>query len=119
MSIEYKFYLDKIYVKQYDNCPNSVARVHWICVIKRNNAKIFAGGTTDLSPPNKESFIDISTLEAQKVIDWVIQENGGQQWIDTFISNHEEQLKRAEMEAELEAWNIPLVNPIRFDPKNV
>lgn len=119
MSIEHKFYINQLFVRQYEGTPNAVARVGWICVIKRNGAKIFAPGHTDLVAPNPDSFINIAELEAQQVIDWVIAQEGGQGWVDNLIAVHEPTLQQAEQDLLLEAWHMPLLNPIRFDPTNV
>ncbi len=116
--IQYKFYIDKLYVRQYDGAPNAVSRVYWICEMKRNGAMIYGSGQTDLNQPNVDSFINIAELEAQKVIDWVLQELGGQDWVTWFISAHEGQMQEAEKAIGLEAWHIPLVNPLKFEGMN-
>lgn len=118
-NIEYKFYIEKLYVRQHDGLPNSVSRVEWMCVMKRNGAKLFAGGRTDLDIPSPNGFIDISSLEAQQVIDWVIQKMGGDEFLVNYLSAHDAHLKEQEKDAGLEAWKIPLVNPLKFDPENV
>lgn len=118
-NITTKFYIEQLYVKQYEGLPNSVARVRWICVLKRGAGKLLAMGETDLAAPNPEAFINIGALEAQQVLDWVVQAEGGQPWLDNFVSLHEEQMQKAEADAAFEAWHIPLVNPQKFDPANV
>lgn len=118
-NINYKFYIQELYVKQFQNTPNAVARVRWVCVLKRGRGKLFAGGLTDLNEPTPGAFISIAELEAQQVLDWVVQKEGGSVWVSQFIDSHETHMQAAEKEAELEAWHIPLLNPIRFDPDNV
>ena len=117
--ITYKFYINELHVRQYDGAPNAVARVGWMCVIKRGIGKLFAAGHTDLSAPDPATFINIAELEAQQVLDWAISQEGGQAWVDNFIAAHEELLQQAEAEALLEPWHIPLLNPLKFDPANV
>lgn len=117
--MEHKFYIDQLYVRQYEGTPNAIARVHWVCVIKRNGAKVFAPGHTDLAPPSAEAFINIAQLEAQQVLDWVVAQEGGQPWVDAVVAAHEPLMQQAEAALLLEAWHMPLVNPVRFDPTNV
>lgn len=117
--IEHKFYIDRLYVRQYEGTPNSIARVHWVCVLKRNGAKVFAHGHTDLPAPDPTGFINIAELEAQQVLDWVVAYEGGQPWVDGLIAAHEQAMQQAEQNLLFEAWHMPLINPVRFDPKNV
>lgn len=117
--IEYKFYIDKLWVKQFDQFPNAVARVEWACVMKRNGAKIIGFGESYLEAPQPGAFIDISSLEAQQVIDWCIENEGGENWLKGYILGHEHVLEREEEKLSLERWGIPLINPLKFDPANV
>lgn len=117
--IEYKFYIENLFVKQYDGAPNSVARVGWACVMKRNGAKIIGCGQTDLDAPSTDLFIDIGSLEAQQVIDWVIAKQGGNGWVSAYLNLHDKALTDAESEIGLEAWKVPLVNPLKLDINNV
>lgn len=118
-NIEHKFYIQELYVKQYEGCPNAVARVKWVCVLKRGKGKLHAMGITDLAEPSTDAFINIASLEAQQVLDWVIAQEGGQPWVESLVTLHEDAMQNAEFNADFEPWHIPLVNPIRFDPLNV
>lgn len=117
--IEHKFYIERLYVRQYEGAPNSIARVHWVCVLKRNGAKVFAPGHTDLTAPDPAAFVNIAELEAQQVLDWVVAHEGGQPWVEALIAIHEPMMQQAEEALLLEAWHMPLINPVRFDPTNV
>lgn len=117
--IEHKFYIEQLWVRQVDGCPNAVARVNWVCVMKRNGAKVFAGGVTDLESPLPDLFINIADLEAQQVIDWVVDKLGGDVWLTDFVAGHEQAMQKAEADLGIEAWHIPLINPLKFDPANV
>lgn len=117
--IEYKFYIEQLFVKQFEGFPNSVARVRWVCVMQRNGVKLVTGGQTDLDAPSGTGFIDIGALEAQQVVDWVIEKNGGESWLSGYLAAHDSALTEQEQFAGLEAWRIPLINPLKFDPLNV
>lgn len=117
--IEHKFYIDRLFVRQYEDTPNAIARVHWVCVLKRNGAKVFAPGHTDLTAPDPTAFTNIAELEAQQVLDWVVAHEGGPGWVNGLISAHEPLMRQAEENLLLEAWHMPLINPVRFDPTNV
>ena len=104
------FYVDKVYVQQYPECPNSVARSTWICEMTRNGVKIYGAGVTYLTPPSPQGFIPIAQLTAQQVVDWIIQVQGGQPWVDSYVASHEDQMARAERNAEMQYWSTPLVD---------
>jgi hypothetical protein len=118
-TITHKFYIERLYVRQYDGMANAVARVHWMCVMKRNGAKLFAAGVTDLNEPNPGNFLNIGELEAQTVIDWVVEKEGGELWVAGLVAAHEEAMQNAEVQSQFEPWHIPLINPLKFDPANV
>jgi hypothetical protein len=104
------FYVDKVYVQQYQGCPNSVARVRWLCEMSRGGVKIYGGGETYLNPPSPYGFIPISQLTAAQVLDWVIDVNGGQAWVDVYVSDHEDAMQRAERNAQMQIWPNPLID---------
>lgn len=115
----HNFYTQEMYVRQYPDCPNAVARVLWVCVIKRNGAKVLAAGRTDLDAPDVNNFISIDVLDAPKVMQWVIDKQGGDAWVESFIAAHEDKLAEAEAELVYERWRVPLINSLKFDPNNV
>lgn len=115
----HSFYTQEMYVRQYPNCPNSVARVIWVCVIKRNGAKVIAAGKTDLNVPDSGNFIPIDVLDAPRVMQWVIDKEGGETWVNNLIAAHEFKLVEAESELVYERWRVPLINSLKFDPNNV
>lgn len=117
--ISYQFYIERPFVKQHEGMPNAVARVFWACVMRRGGAHVIGMGVTDLPEPNPEAFINIGVLEAAQVLQWVIDVNGGSGWVENYVNSHEEQMQRAEFDATLEPWSLPLVNPLKFDPNNV
>lgn len=118
-NVEYRFLIERLFVRQHEDAPNAVARVHWVCVLSRNGAKVLASGQTDLSAPDSGAFINIAELEAAQVLNWVVAAEGGQVWLESFVDIHEGTLQAAEQSLGLEAWHIPLVNPLKFDPQNV
>lgn len=117
--IDYQFYIDQLYVKQYPDTPNAVAKVRWACVMKRNKGKLLAMGDIELSKPDSENFINIASLDAATVLSWVIAAHGGEAWLNELIAGHEPHMAQSEAEAVFEAWHVPLLNPLKFDPKNV
>jgi hypothetical protein len=117
--VSYSFFIERLFVRQHQEAPNAVARVEWVCVLTRGNGKVLAGGRTDLNAPNPTAFTNIVELEAAQVIAWAIEKQGGQAWLEQFMLDHEEFLAQAELDADLEGWHIPLVNPLKFDPQNV
>lgn len=117
--MEHKFYIRELYVRQHEGCRNAVARVEWVCVLKRGGAKVMAAGRTDLGAPDPSAFTSIGSLDAQQVLDWVVEKEGGQEWVNRLIAAHEGAMSQAEADLTLEPWHIPLINPQRFDPNNV
>jgi hypothetical protein len=115
LNINYKFYLDRLFVKNYENCPNSIVRVCWICVMERNDVKLEGGGYVDLDAPDLNNFTNIEQLEAQQVIDWMIEKMGGQTWLDSYLARHDSELTRKENEKDLIPWDTPLINSIKYD----
>jgi hypothetical protein len=116
--VTHEFYTQEMYVKQYPDCPNAVARVTWVCVMKRNGAKVIAAGRTELPPPDKSNFISIDVLDAPSVMNWVIAQEGGDAWVSNLVAAHEPMLNEAESELAYERWRVPLINSMKYDPNN-
>lgn len=104
------FYVNKVYVEQHPDCPNSVARVAWICEMTRGTVKVYGAGVTYLTPPSPQGFIPIDQLTAQQVVDWVTQTQGGQAWVDSYVALHEDAMQMAERNAQMQNWPTPLIN---------
>lgn len=115
-NVEYSFFIERVFVRQHDTISNAISRVNWVCTLTRNGAKLIAGGQTDLDVPDADLFIEITDVEASQVIDWVINKEGGKDWLSGFITVHEEALQQAEKDVGLEGWHIPLINPLKWNP---
>jgi hypothetical protein len=120
MTISHEFFLRRIYVKpQVDELTNVVAKIDWCMLLTRNGAKSIAAGETtlNLTTLNAGNFTSITTLTADAVINWVIQAEGGEAFIDRIKEIYEPEIARKERELDLVAWDIPLINPKRWDDK--
>jgi hypothetical protein len=118
MTINHEFFINRIYtMPQVGDLQNVIAKVEWRVLLTRNGAKSVGGGETmlDLTALNGANFVPITELTADTVIGWVIEKEGGEAFIQHLKDIHESDLAKKEQELQLTPWNVPLVNPKRWD----
>lgn len=118
MTIQHEFFIQRIYtLPQVDNLQNVVAKVEWKALLSRNVFKSVAAGKTllNLSELNSGSFTPISDLSAATVLNWVIESEGGEGFLTRLKEVHAAIIAAKEYEANMQVWDIPLIEPKRWD----
>lgn len=118
MTIQHEFFIHRLYtMPQVGELQNVIAKVEWRALLTRNGVKSVAAVETllDLTTLSAETFMPITDLTAATVIEWAVQAEGGDAFIAHLKEIHEPILSRKERELGFTAWDIPLVEPKRWD----
>jgi hypothetical protein len=118
MNTTISFFTDKIYTAATVNgLRDVVSKVVWVMVLERNGATTKAVVSTilDTASITQESFKPVTQLTADEVLGWAIQAEGGDAFLEHIKQIHEPMLARAEFEKTLVVWDIPLLEPKKWD----
>lgn len=90
-----------------DGNQNVVGRVDWIVTFSAQGQEVKGGGSTDLNVYNIPNFISIDQLTKQDIINFVIDANGGNNWVQKLKDIHFEYLWRKLLESQMIDHPLP------------
>lgn len=110
------FYIESINViPSINGCINAIKRIVWHVIFEKDGIQSQGAGETYLNDPVAESFIPIDQLTDQQVIDWVVEKNGGANYLAEIRAYHEQDIDIKKLKESLITWEQPLLEPQRWN----
>jgi hypothetical protein len=76
--MNYRFVINAIKVfPEWNGLREVVGYVRWTAIFELDGFENTSCGETFLNPPSPDTFIDVSTLSKEAILDWVISKEGG------------------------------------------
>lgn len=102
-----KFTVRQIHVfPKRGNLTNVVGKVDWSVTFTKNSATSTGAGETLLDVDNINNFIEIDDVTEQMAIDWMLQKEGGDAFIQRLQKMHEPMLEFQEKMSGLVPWEF-------------
>jgi hypothetical protein len=96
-----------------DGYANVITKVIWSISFSQSNIESIASVETvlDFDSQNTSSFIPVEQIDKETIINWVLEKEGGQGFLDILTPIHEAELQRKELESSLVELSLDFVTP--------
>lgn len=102
---------------------NVIATVEWLVTFEQDGGISFGGGKTslDTSTIDQNLYVDIQDVSEQQIIDWVIQKEGGEEFINQLIEVHrpvclENSIEKQQQPLPTSFTSVPDMEPVKLEP---
>jgi hypothetical protein len=93
------FSIIKVFAKNTSTNQTIISKVVWQVIFSEGNAESIGAGETFLPTPIDESTIlPIDQITSDQIIQWVIEQEGGQSFVDHLTAIHEPMLRLKQQE---------------------